>query len=172
MIIRRIRTISFEVTLAWFLTFPSGWTTSPGGVSFRKPSSVILCRRSRSRRGRVAPSFHVDCLRGENCKSLLLNTVLLLSIDSIPPFSFTSFHSYSCLNPLIPDHEVLCSDHLIKASSCHCLQLVITWLRSILIYFLFMHCQNCLTLRRLRIRTLYKLSNTLSWSVSLVDNRA
>ena len=51
--IRRIRTIPLKVILARSLTFLSGWTTSPSGVSFQKSSSVIWCLRSWSRTGRL-----------------------------------------------------------------------------------------------------------------------
>ena len=124
---RRIPTISLEVNLARFFdgsfrTDCLPWRRFLLKVFFCHSVSAIS-----EQERMIVFSFHADCLRGGNCRNILLKTVLLHSIDSIPPFSFTSFHQYSRLNPLIPDHEVLCSDHLIKVSSCHCLQLMITW---------------------------------------------
>ena len=53
----------------------------------------------------IVLSFHADCLRGGNCRSLLSNTVSLLSkspfeADVLP---FLTLGKYSCLNPFIFD---------------------------------------------------------------------
>ena len=82
---RRIRAISFEVTSARFLTFPSWRTFSPGTKAFGKSSSVNLCLRLWSRRGRL-------CLLSK-ITSLLKHTVHLLSTENILPFSSPRWHS-------------------------------------------------------------------------------
>ena len=85
---RRIRTVSFEVLSARssvfsFLKDYCLWETFLSKVFIRHFVSAI----SEQLRMMVI-SFHVGCLRGGNCTHLLLNTVLLLSTDSILPFSF------------------------------------------------------------------------------------
>ena len=57
-------------------------------VFFRHFVSAILGQERK-----IVLSFRADCLRGGNCRSLLLNTVLLLSIDSILPFSSQRWRS-------------------------------------------------------------------------------
>ena len=89
---RRIRIISFGVILERSLTFLSGWTTSPGSVSFRRSSSVICVSAILEQERTIVLSFHDDCLRGGNCNRLLLNS------------------------------DVSRSDFLIYVSSYHCLQ--------------------------------------------------
>ena len=151
LITRRIRAISSEEILAWCSTFLSGWTTSPQRrfllkVFFRHFVSAIS-----EQKRMIVLFFHADCLRGGNCRSLLLNGVLLFSIEAFSqsPFTadvlpFLTLDPYSWLNPYTPDLEVLCSDHLINVSSYHCLQLLITWRPPVLIYFLFIHCFFCM----------------------------
>ena len=86
--IRRIRTIPLKVILARSLTFLSGWTTSPSGVSFQKSSSVIFVSAILEQDRTTVLTLHADYFHGLNCMSLLLNRVLLLSAETILLISF------------------------------------------------------------------------------------
>ena len=146
-ITRRLRTISFEVILAQFLTFLSGWTTSPGSVSCWRSSSVILCRRSWSRRGRlcflfalivfVAETAGVSSWTPSCCFPLIAFSHFPLNADALPFYFWPillsqSFDSWSW--------SFLCWT-LTDVSSYHCLQLLTARRRSMLIKFSFIHCQ-------------------------------
>ena len=86
---RRIRTISLQgnsctVVDASFRLDYFRWERFLLMVVFRHFFVSAISEQERT----IVLSFRADCLRGENCKSLLLNTVLLLSTDINPPFQF------------------------------------------------------------------------------------
>ena len=178
-ITRRLRTISFEVILAQFLTFLSGWTTSPGSVSCWRSSSVILCRAILVQERKIVFYFRADCLRGGNCKSLLLNTVLLLSIDSILPFSSQRWRSSLLLltNTPISILWFLILKFFVLIIWPMCLLTIVfnfcqrgvdrCWSSSR--SYIVKYCLNCTDSR---IRILHTPSKTLSLGISLVDFRS
>ena len=82
-ITRRICAISFAETFARFLTFPSSKTFSLESLPVEGflPSVSVCGLRSKRRRLSLLTD---DYSSGQNCKSLLLNTVQLLSTDHPP----------------------------------------------------------------------------------------
>ena len=166
-----VRTISTEVILTRFLTLPSGWTTSPGNVSFQRYSSFILCLRSRSRRGRLCCLSTLIVFVAETAGVSFWTLSFLLSIESV--FPFLTIDQYSCLNPFISNlgSFVFWSFYLSVSSPWSS-----TYDNSALIDFDQFLVHTLLTLSERctesHIRILYKLSRILSVDISLEDTRA
>ena len=93
-ITRRFRTLSSEKFVCVHALDPF----NPDGLSPLRPepfegfSSVSLCQRFTSRRGRLCFLVH-DSIRGSNYKTLLVHTVQLLSTDGILPLFFSTLIS-------------------------------------------------------------------------------
>ena len=97
---------------------------------------------------------HADCLSGGNCRSLLLNTDILLSTASIPPFSLATLTFSLCDSTPVSILSFLTRKFRVlivwsKGLLTICLQPLLAEHRSMLIDCLFMHCQCCPRLHRL-----------------------
>ena len=112
-ITRRILTSSFEKNFArFFFDFSFQKDYCLWELPFWRLSSVNLCLRLSEQERTIVPFVH-DFFRGWNCKSPLLNTVQLLSTDSILPLSSQNWLSSLCDSWLIhlsqSFHSGLCS---------------------------------------------------------------
>ena len=118
---RSSETSSFENFFARFLSFPSRGLYPMGPKNTRVFFHQSVTAHLEQERTIVL--YVHDCSCRRNCKSLLLNTVHLLSTDSVLPLSdfspFVTLDQHACLNPSLPGFEVASSDHLINVPSCH-----------------------------------------------------
>ena len=132
----RICAVSLKVIAARFLLSPSWRTTASGATSFWR-SSGRLCFLS-TLIIVVPETASISFWALSFCFPLIAISLFSFSADIRP---LLSLNQYSSFDPFISDFEVSRSDHLIYVSPYHGLQLLIIRLRSILIDFLFVHCQ-------------------------------
>ena len=142
----------------------------PGTKAFGKSSSVNLCLRLWSRRGRLCLLSRITSLLNTPsiCFPLKTFSHSPLHADILPIFTFDQ---YSCLHPCIPGSRVARPDHLTNMSCYHYLQSLIDWHCSISISFVVIHCWYGLQLDA-RIVILHNISRTFSLCTSLADSRA